>query len=53
MSADVIVNIYGASEYNCSKDEYRILKKQPMLPFLKKKNGTIEKNFIRHITKKL
>ena len=35
--ADVIVNIYGVSEYNCSKDEYRILKKQPMLSFLKKK----------------
>ena len=35
--ADVIVNIYGVSEYNCSKDEYRILKKQPMLSFLKTK----------------
>ena len=37
VSADVIVNIYGVSEYNCSKDKYRILKKQPMLSFLKKK----------------
>ena len=35
--ADLIVNIYGVSEYNCSKDEYRILKNQPMLSFLKKK----------------
>ena len=35
--ADVIVNIYGVSEYNCSKDKYRILKKQPMLSFLKTK----------------
>ena len=37
VSADVIVNIYGVSEYNCSKDKYRILKKQPMLSFLKTK----------------
>ena len=36
-SADVIVNIYGVSEYNCSNDKYRILKKQPMLSFLKTK----------------
>ena len=35
--ADVIVNIYGVSEYNCSKDKYRILKQQPMLSFLKTK----------------
>ena len=35
--ADVIVNIYGVSEYNCSRDKYRILKKQPMLSFLKTK----------------
>ena len=36
-SSDVIVKIYGVSEYNCSKDEYRILKKLPMLSFLKTK----------------
>ena len=36
-SSDVIVNIYGYSEYNCTKDEYRILKKLPMLSFLKTK----------------
>ena len=36
-SSDVIINIYGVSEYNCTKDEYRILKQQPMLSFLKTK----------------
>ena len=33
--SDVIVNIYGFSEYNCTTDEYRILKPTPMLSFLK------------------
>mgnify|MGYP001159441070 FL=1 len=32
---DVIVNIYGFSEYNCTTDEYRILKPTPILSFLK------------------
>ena len=36
-SSDVIVNIYGVSEYNCSKDEYRVLKPIPILAFLKTK----------------
>ena len=36
-SSDVIVKIYSVSEYNCSKDEYRILKQLPMLSFLKTK----------------
>ena len=36
-TSDVIVKIYGVSEYNCSKDEYRILKQLPMLSFLKTK----------------
>ena len=36
-SSDVIINIYGVSEYNCAKDEYRILKQLPMLSFLKTK----------------
>tara|TARA_A100001011_G_scaffold176041_1_gene184613 strand:- start:493 stop:846 length:354 start_codon:yes stop_codon:yes gene_type:complete len=36
-SSEVIVNIYGVSEYNCSKDEYRTLKQLPMLSFLKTK----------------
>ena len=33
--SDVIINIYGVSEYNCTKDEYRVLKSTPMLGFLK------------------
>tara|TARA_B100000674_G_C37345006_1_gene691456 strand:- start:85 stop:444 length:360 start_codon:yes stop_codon:yes gene_type:complete len=33
--SDVIVNIYGVAEYNCSKEEYRILTPMPMLSFLK------------------
>ena len=33
--SDVIVNIYGFSEYNCTTDEYRILTPTPMLSFLK------------------
>ena len=36
-SSDVIVNIYGYSEYNCTTEEYRILLPTPMLSFLKPK----------------
>ena len=36
-SSDVIVNIYGYSEYNCTTEEYRILTPTPMLSFLKPK----------------
>ena len=43
--SDVIVNIYGVSEYNCSKDEYRILKSQPILSFLKTKKWYNRDNF--------
>ena len=35
--SDVIVHIYGASEYNCTTKEFRILKPMPMLSFLKPK----------------
>ena len=35
--SDVIVNIYGFSEYNCTTKEYRILTPTPMLSFLKPK----------------
>ena len=35
--SDVIVNIYGYSEYNCTTEEYRILTPTPMLSFLKTK----------------
>ena len=44
-SSDIIVNIYGASEYNCTTDEYRILKPNPMLPFLKSKKWYTRKEF--------
>ena len=35
--SDVIVNIYGFSEYNCTTEKYRILTPTPMLSFLKPK----------------
>ena len=35
--SDVIVNIYGYSEYNCTTKEYRILTPTPILSFLKPK----------------
>ena len=44
-SSDVIVNIYGVSEYNCTTDEYRILKPNPMLPYLKSKKWYTRKEF--------
>ena len=34
-SSDSIVNIYQAYEYNCTKDEFRILKNNQLLLFLK------------------
>ena len=36
-NSDVIVNIYGASEYNCTTDEYKILKPNLLVSFLKTK----------------
>ncbi len=44
-SSDVIVNIYGASEYNCTTGEYRILKPNSMLPFLKSKKWYTREEF--------
>ncbi len=44
--SDVIVKIYGAYEYNCTTDQYRVLSNNPILPFMKKKNGTQKKNFM-------
>ena len=35
--SDVIVNIYGYSEYNCTTEEFRILTPTPILSFLKPK----------------
>ena len=43
--SDVIVNIYGVSEYNCSTGEYRILKPMPMLSFLKPKKWYTREEF--------
>ena len=43
--SDVIVNIYGTSEYNCTTDEYRILSPNPMIPFLKKKKWYTREKF--------
>ena len=44
-SSDVVVNIYGVSEYNCTTDEIRILKPIPMLPFLKSKKWYSKEEF--------
>lgn len=43
--SDVIVNIYGFSEYNCTTDEYRILAPIPMLSFLKQNKWYTRKEF--------
>ena len=34
-NSDVVVQIYGAYEYNCTTDEYRVLSENLMLPFMK------------------
>ena len=44
-SSDVIVNIYGASEYNCTTQEYRILKPNLLIPFLKSKKWYTKDEF--------
>ena len=44
-SSDVIVNIYGVAEYNCTTGEYRILKPNPILPFLKSKKWYSKEEF--------
>ena len=33
-SSDVIVNIYGYAQYNCTTHEYRLTKATPLLSFL-------------------
>jgi len=43
--SDVIVNIYGVSEYNCTTEEYRILTPTPMLSFLKPKKWYSREEF--------
>jgi len=44
-SSDDIVNIYGASEYNCTTQEYRILKPNLIIPFLKSKKWYTREEF--------
>ena len=44
-SSDVIVKIYGTFEYNCTKNEYRILAENPILPFLKKNKWYTKNEF--------
>ncbi len=44
-NSDVIVQIYGAYEYNCTTDEYRILSKNIMLPFMKVKEWYTKEEF--------
>ena len=51
--SDVIVKIYGAFEYNCTKDEFRTLSENPMLPHLKKNLSAQSKSFITPIKKEL
>ena len=44
-NSDVVVQIYGAYEYNCTTDEYRILSKNIMLPFMKVKKWYTKEEF--------
>ena len=46
---DAIVQIYGAYEYNCTTDEYRVLSENVILPFMKKISGIPKKNFMKHM----
>ena len=43
--SDVIVKIYGAYEYNCTTDQYRVLSNNPILPFMKKKKWYTKEEF--------
>lgn len=42
---DAIVQIYGAYEYNCTTDEYRVLSENVILPFMKKNKWYTKKEF--------
>jgi len=42
---DVIVQIYGTHEYNCTTDEYRILSENIILPFIKKNKWYTKEEF--------
>ena len=43
--SDVIVQIYGAYEYNCTTDEYRVLSNNMILPFMKKNKWYTKEEF--------
>ena len=42
---DAIVQIYGAYEYNCTTDEYRVLSENVILPFMKKNKWYTKEEF--------
>ena len=42
---DVVVQIYGAYEYNCTTNEYRVLSKNVILPFMKKNKWYTKEEF--------
>ena len=44
-NSDVVVQIYGAYEYNCTTDEYRVLSKNIMFPFMKVKKWYTKEEF--------
>ena len=43
--SDVVVQIYGTYEYNCSTDEYRVLSDNIIFPFLKAKKWYTKEEF--------
>ena len=43
--SDVVVQIYGAYEYNCTTNEYRVLSKNVILPFMKKNKWYSKEEF--------
>ena len=43
--SDEVVQIYGAYEYNCTTDEYRVLSENLVLPFMKPKKWYTKEEF--------
>ena len=44
-NSDVVVQIYGTYEYNCTTNEYRVLSQNVMFPFLKAKKWYTKEEF--------
>ena len=44
-NSDVVVQIYGTYEYNCTTDEYRVLSENFILPFMKAKRWYTKEEF--------